>query len=279
MAPPERRWNCLFCILVLWCFAIPELGWTQTQLCLKNGVCQPVKSYEIQGDRVRYYSLERSEWEEIPLSMVDFNATHRANEEKTQQQERILHQAEKTQNDAYPLPANRGFLVAPGIHLPTQEGLYAYNGIRIITLIQSQAELEKDKRRMALTMALPGPILKNRTLVVLPGPKAGVRILNAHTTFYAFFADGAGASLELLRAKPRKNDRIVEGIESWLAGKPGELRSALPVKRSQLAPGLFKIELAQPLAPGEYAFGEIDQNKLNLEVWDFGVDSPNTKPQ
>lgn len=258
---------------------IPELGWAQTKLCLKNGICQSVKSYEIKGDRVRYYSLERSEWEEVPLSMVDFSATHRINDEKEQQQQRVLEEAKKTENNTYPLPANTGYLIAPGVHLPSQEGLYAYSGTRVITLIQSQAELEKDKKRMALTMALPGPILKSRTLVVLAGQEAGVRILNPRPVFYAYFTDGAGANLELLRAKPRKNDRIVEGIESWLAGKPSESRSALPLKRIQLAPGLFKIEPTQPLAPGEYAFGEIDQNKLNLDVWDFGIDSPNAKKE
>jgi hypothetical protein len=31
------------------------------KLYLKNGTFQLVKSYEVQGDRVRYYSLERSD--------------------------------------------------------------------------------------------------------------------------------------------------------------------------------------------------------------------------
>ncbi|MGH9326605.1 MAG: hypothetical protein ACRD2B_07985 [Terriglobia bacterium] len=236
-----------------------------------------VKSYEVEGERVRYYSLERSEWEEVPLSMVDFAVTRRVNKEKKQRQQQILQQAEKTENNTYPLPVNTGYRIAPNVRLPSQEGLYAYTGMRVITMIQSQAELTKDKRRMALTLALPAPLLKKRTLVVLPGREAGVRILNPDPSFYAFFTDGAGANLELLRVKPRKNDRIVEGIESGLAGKPSESRSALPVKRTLLAPGLYKIESAKPLAPGEYAFGEVDQNRLNLDVWDFGIDSPGAK--
>lgn len=277
MARRDRNWKLLLWVLILCCFTLPATGWAQTKLCLKNGACELVKSYEVEGERVRYYSLERSEWEEVPLSMVDFAVTRRVNKEKKQRQQQILQQAEKTENNTYPLPVNTGYRIAPNVRLPSQEGLYAYTGMRVITMIQSQAELTKDKRRMALTLALPAPLLKKRTLVVLPGREAGVRILNPDPSFYAFFTDGAGANLELLRVKPRKNDRIVEGIESGLAGKPSESRSALPVKRTLLAPGLYKIESAKPLAPGEYAFGEVDQNRLNLDVWDFGIDSPGAK--
>ena len=45
------------------------------RLYLKDGDYQLVREYQVQPDRVRYYSTERSEWEEIPLELVDLERT------------------------------------------------------------------------------------------------------------------------------------------------------------------------------------------------------------
>ncbi|MGH9358015.1 MAG: hypothetical protein ACRD22_17335 [Terriglobia bacterium] len=249
----------------------------QIKLFLKDGSYQLVKSYQINGDRVRYYSIDRSDWEEIPASLVDFQATQRAQQEKRQEQQKVLEEAAKSEKNTYQLGQNGGYEIASGIHLPSAEGVYAYDGTRVITLLQSQGSLARDKKRLALNIALPAPILKSRMVVMLPGRAAAVRILNRQPVFYAQFADGAGASIELLRLKSGRTDREVESMDSGLRGKPSESRSQLPLARKQLAPGLFQLKPSQPLPTGEYALGEVDQNKLNLDVWDFGIGSPEQK--
>ena len=49
-----------------------------TKLMLKDGNFQLVRSYERNGERVRYFSVERGDWEEIPAAMVDWDATAKA---------------------------------------------------------------------------------------------------------------------------------------------------------------------------------------------------------
>src|SRR3984893_1367367 len=48
------------------------------KLILKDGNFQLVRSYERNGERVRYFSVERGDWEEIPAAMVDWDATEKA---------------------------------------------------------------------------------------------------------------------------------------------------------------------------------------------------------
>src|SRR5216684_8272498 len=45
------------------------------KLVLKDGTFQLVRDYQRNGERVRYLSAERGDWEEIPAAIVDWDAT------------------------------------------------------------------------------------------------------------------------------------------------------------------------------------------------------------
>lgn len=259
-------------VFILAALAMPGVIRAETKLYLKDGTFHVVKSYEVKGDRVRFYSVERSDWEEVPLALVDFAATERAQREEQAVEKQQEAEARKIDKEHFEKPEAAGVEIAPGVRLPGDEGVFAYDGQRVVRMIQSSGEVVTDRKRAALLLALPGPLLKNRAYVVLPGPAAAVRVMSTQPVFYVQAGDGLGAKLELVTVKPRNESRQVEKVE-WRAGitKPAELRAAVPLERSEIAPGVFKLTLAKPLDPGEYALGELVQKKLNLELWDFGI--------
>src|ERR1700754_1092830 len=71
---PARILRLLLFLAVFGC--LPGLAQTPNQrLVLKDGTYQVVTKYQKVGDRVRYFSAERGQWEELPENLVDWAAT------------------------------------------------------------------------------------------------------------------------------------------------------------------------------------------------------------
>jgi hypothetical protein len=54
------------------------------KLYLKDGGYHMTREYQRDGDRIRYFSTERGEWEEIPTELVDLEKTEAERKAKTQ---------------------------------------------------------------------------------------------------------------------------------------------------------------------------------------------------
>lgn len=71
--------------LALFLFGL--LSFENFKLYMTDGTFHLVREYKVAEDRVRYYSVERGDWEELPLTLVDLKRTEaergkRAEEEK-----------------------------------------------------------------------------------------------------------------------------------------------------------------------------------------------------
>jgi len=260
--------------LLLVVLGISRPAWAAVKLCMKDGSYQIVSSYEVQGDRVRYYSVERSEWEEIPAALVDFEATKRAQEQTKAQQKKVDEEAKEIDKERFYKPPDQGLEVAPGLRLPGDDGIFTVEGKRVVRMVQSSSETVTDKKRAAMVMAVPLPVVKTRSLVVLDGAKAAIRLNDPWPVFYVQSADGLGTRLVLVRLKPGKETRVVEDVEAARGrnAQATEERNAVPIDRKQMAPSVYALKPHLPLEAGEYVLGELVGDKLNLEVWDFGYD-------
>src|SRR5271165_244411 len=121
------------------------------KLILKDGTYQVIREYQRNGDRVRYYSLERGDWEELPASMVDWDATAKLEGEEakaaTAQVEKIHKQEEARRMDnATDIDASLQ-VGGKGAFLPDGEGMFVVEGKSVRVMDQVASQMKADKLR------------------------------------------------------------------------------------------------------------------------------------
>jgi hypothetical protein len=266
------------------------------KLVLKDGSFQLVRSYERKGERVRYYSVERGAWEEIPSAMVDWDATAKAETTEKAEEDAFakkVHTQEEAQRIDTVMDVDASLQVAPGVFLPPGEGMFAVDGKYVTQLEQAGAGVRTDKKQFLKQVLSPIPIIPSKRNVEIPGSRAKVRVTNAQVEFYLREAPPdpdrnspiakssrpgeSGPEVELVRATVKGNKRQLESIKNLFGQQVEENRKTIPIERWEIAPTVFRFTLGEPLPPGEYALAEILPDGMNLYVWDFGVDSTTGK--
>src|SRR5213594_3439480 len=96
------------------------------RLILKDGSYQIATKWELKGDRVRFYSAERGDWEEIPESLIDWDATNQYERDRAAGKDTPEAVAlDKELQEARAEEEARSPEVAPGLRLPPEGGVYA----------------------------------------------------------------------------------------------------------------------------------------------------------
>lgn len=260
------------------------------RLILKDGSYQSVTKYEVKGDRVRYYSAEREEWEELPNSIVDWPATDKYEKERAaaasspeavQLDKELEHENELAEAH---LPQ-----VAPGLRIPMDQGVFLLDTLQgepqLVEVQQNVSDINRDTKGNILRGAI-NPVASMKASIELDGAHAAVQSHAAVPSLYMNVETGPDqavaqqpqqASAEsdqfrILRAQVKGNKRILGDIKRQLTGKLSQEQHLVKTTVTRLQGGWLKITPTEPLAPGEYAVVEMmGKEGMNLYVWDFGV--------
>jgi len=275
------------------CLLMPCLAPAQQlakRLILKDGSYQLATQWQVKGDRVRYFSAERAEWEEVPNSMVDWAATEKYEKDRAAgvppvgavELDKEL-QAEREAEEA------RSPQVAPGLRLPEGGGMLLLdtfdNQPQLVELQQSGGAVNRDVKHNILRAAV-NPTAKARQTIDLPGPHAKVQAHTAVPSIYVNLDEsraeaatlqppgptvGSEDRYRIIHMQTKPDKRIAGDVKVALTGKMTQEQKIIPASSEKLTGGWVKITPKEALVPGEYAIVEmLGTNDVNLYVWDFG---------
>jgi hypothetical protein len=293
-------------------FLVPSLLHAQDlakRLILKDGSHQSITKYELKGERVRYLSAERGEWEEIPKSMVDWPATEKYEKDRaagasTPEAAELDKELEADREAQEALSPQ----VVPGLALPEEGGVFLLDTYEsrpeLVPLDQRGGAINKNMKGNILRSAV-NPIASARQTVEVPGKHSPVQ---AHVQVPSLYinidrgqesdADESAATAKHDDAQAKKDDtkkdqkatgdrfriirleakgdkRVVGEIKVAVYGKISQDAKFVPATTQAMKGGWVKVTPTDTLPSGEYAVVEmLGKEGMNLYVWDFGV-NPN----
>jgi hypothetical protein len=251
------------------------------KLVLADGTFQLVREYSVQGDRVRYWSVERSDWEEIPTALVNWDATHQAEGEQSRQDADLKAKirASEIAERAKDIDVDRSLEIKPALFLPDGVGFYSLEGKLIYEMKQSLAVSKLSKARETERILTGVPLIPRKLTLEIADAHAALRLITAEPEFFMRPADQREPRFRLLRLQVKGDHRLVENISVHVTGDQTHHAEDIDFQTWTPARGVFRYTVNQRLEPGEYAFVEMVGEEINSYVWDFGIDPPSTKSQ
>ncbi len=307
--PPTRRVfeAALFSASLLLLLVFPALSPAQDlarRLILKDGSYQLVTKYEVKGNRVRYLSAERNEWEELPESLVDWPATEKYEKDRAAgaavteavQLDKEL-ERERAQEETL-LPQ-----VAPGLRLPEDSGVFLLDSFQgepqIVEVQPTEGDVNRNTKANILRGAI-NPVAGVKQTIELEGAHARVQ---SHVDVPSLYISLDAPPDQLAAQAPQKTQppqapqqpavpvdrfrivrtdvkggkRILGDVKRQVTGKVSQEQHLVKTTITRVSGGWLKLTPTESLPPGEYALVEMitqegtGKQGMNLYVWDFGV--------
>lgn len=266
-------------LLALGTFAHAQVS---KRLILKDGSYQSVTKWEVKGDRVRYYSSERAEWEEMPTSLVDWKATDEWEKSLNTTKDEELNQALKEDEEEAKKEGEANPMVAPGVRLPDGGGVFLLdiyrNQPQLAEIVQTGSEINKQTGKNILRAAI-NPIATVKQSIEIKGAHARVQ---AHTNTPELYLDidtdtqtqalDLSDHFRIVRLQQKKDTRILGNLKINMIGNVSQQGAFVQTRTEKFSGDWVKVIPLEALTPGEYAVVEmLTPKEMNLYVWDFGV--------
>lgn len=262
------------------------------RLILKDGSYQLVTKYETKGDRVRYFSAEREDWEELPTSLVDWPATEKYEKERTAgtsipeaaELDKELEQDRERAEAQLPQ-------VAPGLRLPEPSGVFLLDSFQgepqLVEIQQTAGDVSRNTKANILRGAI-NPLSGPKQTVELEGAHAPTQAHVGVPSLYINIDDSPApapaASTEtprnpapqqpqqpqqpqkaivpfdrfrIVRTDVKGSKRIVGGVKREVTGKISQEQHIVKTTITNVSGGWLKLTPTEPLTPGEYALVEM----------------------
>src|SRR5579863_522804 len=173
------------------------------RLYLKDGDYQIVREYQVLSDRVRYFSTERGDWEEIPLELVDLDRTKK---DAADRQAAIEADAKEQDVEDKAIRAEK----KEAAQVPQEPGVYYVVGDKIETLKPAEVSVISSKGRTVLKILSPVPLVPGKSTVEIKGESAAYRAPGDKPEFYIRLSDDE--RFGIIKLTKKKNVRLIENI-------------------------------------------------------------------
>jgi hypothetical protein len=249
----------LLALVVLACTA-----WAANlKLYMKDGTYHIVREYQVQTDRVHFYSVERGDWEDIPLELVDLKRTQSeaaARETKIREESKAMAEEEKAERE----------LEKEKMRIPQDPGVYWMLGTEVQVMKAAESTVHTNKGRSVLKRLAPIPIVTGKATLEIPGAHSLNVFSDPEQEFYIQLSEAERFGIAKVTTKGAV--RIVENITTIpVSNEVVEEPVMVDILKKELDGNLYKIWPKEKLEPGEYAVIEYSEGKLNIQVWDFAI--------
>jgi len=233
------------------------------KLYLKDGTYQLTREYQVDSDRIRYFSTERGDWEELPIELVDLERTRK---DAAERQAAALADAKEQDVEDKAIRAER----KEAAQVPVEPGVYYVSGEKIQSIPAAEVVVNSSKGRSILKVLSPVPIVPGKSTVEIKGESAAYRATGNKPEFYIHLSDDE--RFGIIRLTRKKNARLIENISILpVTNEVIEELKLIATFKKQVSERTYKVWPEQPLEPGEYALVQYSEGALNWQVWDFGI--------